>query len=1331
MSDVYPPLVVTSIKNICDEAQIAIRAKEWQIAFEILRKALQHDELDWPLQAFLDLGTAATQLGRFAEAGLAYGTARKRDAQSVAAWSGGAFAASRRGAWEEAVHLWQGCMALSPKESQPEWWWSSFGEALVKLERWEEAASAYATIRARWPDRPLGWRGGAFVASRVADWMVAADLWQGCMARSSVDGQQFWWWSSLADAQSRLGRAVEAASAYEHLRQRWPDNIAGWQGGARLATLTGDWDNAAALWRLGMERVPGAASNPASVASAIHAQLRAGHWNVAKSLFDEMLGRCSEDPSGMPSLLRLIAKDFGARRAARIFGEMGLFRMPPSPSYEKQLLEILLQAGRYSLAADRISQLSAKNDEDALWLSVKIAYHQAMGEDHIVFAEVKRALDNTEYHERFTADEVALLAYKAALDLNEAKGFLRQWYSESLTREAVHKVYSLPLASPETTGSDWQPSTLSKSWEDWNKKCREKFRRYQTNRRHSYFRDFVEQSVKRASSLRLSRLLTVSCGRFPNSSTSTRLKAIVENRTIPASDHSETIGSRWRIALPPPELSIVSQLKGRAWRRLVCVVPIRNEDEILESFIEHYKKLGVWSFIVIDNGSDADPAGLLNSIRDCEITLVRAPGRFSDARHGVMWINEIAELGICDWLLLSDCDERFIYPGSTVMPIDKLLDHLDSLGDTALYGAMLDVFDATFAAGGRISDDIGEHNLINADLDSEASLRSPWINIQGGIRSSLATNLEKTPLFKVSAGVRCIDNHHVTSCQLAETSGAFLHLKLFRDRKLLDLSPEQVAEDSRVRNRARNCVARHLAFQSLADRQDRTSPFQVAVSEAQLMKMGYMRADASLRAKLDAPLPENHVAKADLLRWPGRKPLSRGTRFRFRSIPLPEAIEELCHAAHHLSRADLRILIRSHFARISRREVKLAVMLTIVAEQCRFELAKRILRLLRTSTDSGPPCVAALIAAAERLKPYRALEQALLEMALRAGHRAPDTLATLAGHYSWAGHYTKAKAILVGVEISMTDGTLSAQLRALQGIGDWDSYVDLLRKVLSGPAEQPHWRLLSLITQCPFPAEREELLNKLLGRLNPSMTGAAASVYLSVLLMLGKRDKLDIAFTDLAEGLPREPRRYFERVVASRKRQVVYNRFWCLGLSKTGTTSFHDYCKSIGLLSAHFTNPYLHSLITREDADLFDMVSDTSVVHLARSSSFPEGRSIIHTTRRFDDWSRSYLYHFGRVLGLPKATFEDLKGRFMRNDMVRFGSTWIDIHSELYFRFNSLREAYDYHHDWVRDLARTGVPFLEVPLEAPNEVKAEMISRFVGYPELIAAYPVSNQAHRI
>ncbi|WP_395662079.1 glycosyltransferase family 2 protein [Aestuariivirga sp.] len=1175
MTDTALPMVKIDIKKKSDDAAKALRTKDWLLVFNILEDALKDDGADWPLQPILDLGAAASQLGRFDEASLAYEMVRARDPQNIAAWKGAAFAASRRAAWEQAVELWQGCIALHTPDKQQDWWWSSLGEALGKLERWEEADNTYAEMRKRWPSSLSAFSGGAFVASRRDDWVSSAQLWQGCLSLSPPEKQQPWWWSSFADALTRLGRNEEAESAYKELRKKWPEKLAGWQGGARLASRKADWGSAAALWCQAMARVPDESINASSVILATLSQLHVGNISAAKHFLDRMLRRWPDEPSGMQNLLGCLVRDFGARRSARILDEIGLLNRSASSIVETKLIDILLAAGRHHDAAERIAELKRRSLDNFEWFFATLSYHRSLGDDRAAFREVENALCSRQNLEIFTADDVAVLAYQAAMDMTEAAASLAQWFGEDVAKEAVHKRYSLPTADHETSRAEYQPPLLSSSWSGWNKTCREKFKKFQLNRQYSTFLSFVESSVKRASPLRLRRLLAVASGRFPNSSSATMLRSIIERKTVPASDPDQAFASRWRLALPPPELSIANQLNSRPWRRLVCVVPIRDEDDLLQGLINHYRSLGVESFILIDNGSANDPASLLKIFTDCEITLVRCSGRFSDARHGVMWINEIAELEICDWLLLSDCDERFIYPGSSVTSIGKLLDHLDRRGDTALFAPMLDVFDATFAAGDRISSRIEDHVLINANLVSDAALKSPWITIQGGIRNTISSNLEKVPLLKVSAGVRLTGNHHVSSCNLAETRGALLHLKLYRDRSLLDMQPKDVVQESRIRDRARNCVARHLAFQSLAHGKNRASPFQVEASEVRLMKIGYMCADPEWRAQLPFQLPEDLTLKTEMLSLREGERVSSRQPLHFRSVDLPDVIRDLCSPAVYLNRSELRVLIRAHFARIVRRDVKLAVLLPLVVTLRRNDLARRILRLLKASMQCGSPCVLALRASANQLKPYRELRGELLEMAFDAGDRTESLLIDLSECYAWSGQYALAIQVLSDVDMSAQKGAVFQKLRALIGLGDWEGYTGLLNAIMEDPTEQPYWRLLSFISIFPFPAKREKLLAKLLGRLSSSRMGPDASVYLSILHLLGQQDDLASAFSGLSDALPDQSRRYFERVIARQNEPVIFNRLWCLGLSKTGTTSFHDYCNRIGLLSAHYINPAL------------------------------------------------------------------------------------------------------------------------------------------------------------
>ena len=191
------------------------------------------------------------------------------------------------------------------------------------------------------------------------------------------------------------------------------------------------------------------------------------------------------------------------------------------------------------------------------------------------------------------------------------------------------------------------------------------------------------------------------------------------------------------------------------------------------------------------------------------------------------------------------------------------------------------------------------------------------------------------------------------------------------------------------------------------------------------------------------------------------------------------------------------------------------------------------------------------------------------------------------------------------------------------------------------------------------------------------------------------------------------------------------NRAWCVGLSKTGTTSFHIFCGELGLASAHWINPVLGTLITIEDGDLFDVISDTTATYLARLHGVPTGRKVIVTTRDRESWSRSFMQHFRHVLASPDASFEKLREIASDGENLGWGKTWHDIHHELHFRFRDLVESYDFHHEWLRGLRRDlGDLYLEVPLDEGAEAKAHAIQRFLGETAGRATYPHVNRSIR-
>lgn len=91
-------------------------------------------------------------------------------------------------------------------------------------------------------------------------------------------------------------------------------------------------------------------------------------------------------------------------------------------------------------------------------------------------------------------------------------------------------------------------------------------------------------------------------------------------------------------------------------------------------------------------------------------------------------------------------------------------------------------------------------------------------------------------------------------------------------------------------------------------------------------------------------------------------------------------------------------------------------------------------------------------------------------------------------------------------------------------------------------------------------------------------------------------------------------------------------KIFCIGLSKTGTSSLHEAMLALGIPSAHWTNPVTGALLDMRDFLIFDALSDISVSYQFEQLyyAFPNAR-FIYTERPLDGWEKSFLRHYQRT----------------------------------------------------------------------------------------------------
>ena len=132
---------------------------------------------------------------------------------------------------------------------------------------------------------------------------------------------------------------------------------------------------------------------------------------------------------------------------------------------------------------------------------------------------------------------------------------------------------------------------------------------------------------------------------------------------------------------------------------------IRNERARLPWFLEYYRRIGVDRFVFVDNRSEDESRTYLQQQPDVHLYI--AHETYAQGYSGVRWINDLTQRHArCGWVLYADVDEALIFPGIETTGIRMLTTYMDSHGQEALSGFMLDMFSDSETDPTAIREDI-------------------------------------------------------------------------------------------------------------------------------------------------------------------------------------------------------------------------------------------------------------------------------------------------------------------------------------------------------------------------------------------------------------------------------------------------------------------------------------------------------------------------------------------------------------------------------------------------------------------------------------------------
>ena len=197
---------------------------------------------------------------------------------------------------------------------------------------------------------------------------------------------------------------------------------------------------------------------------------------------------------------------------------------------------------------------------------------------------------------------------------------------------------------------------------------------------------------------------------------------------------------------------------------ILLVTCLRNERPRLPRFVDHYRRLGVGHFLVVDNDSTD---GLLDWARgEPDVSVWHTAASYRASRFGMLWLNDLLRRhGQDHWCVVVDPDELLVYPRMETRSLRALGQFLEDDHRPCLHVVLVDAYSDRPLAETRLGegdDPFAVCPFFDRDgyLQRESWGNSTWV--QGGprLRVHFADRPEQAPALNKIPFVRWKRPYH-------------------------------------------------------------------------------------------------------------------------------------------------------------------------------------------------------------------------------------------------------------------------------------------------------------------------------------------------------------------------------------------------------------------------------------------------------------------------------------------------------------------------------------------------------------------------------------------